>query len=84
MCGFILCHLILRKSFIAHALCLTRPNFKFRLGHLTFAHAGKVFFIRPLVDLPDIVVVNFLFEAFCRSYFAAGLSALTRCRFIAI
>ena len=43
MCGFILCHLILSKSFIAHALCLTRPNFKFRLGHLTFAHAGKVF-----------------------------------------
>ena len=76
MCGFILCHLIFRKRLIAHALCLAHPDFKIRLGHLPFAHTGKVFFIRPLVDLPDIVVVNFLFEAFCRSYFTAGLSAL--------
>lgn len=76
MCGFILCHLIFRKRLIAHALCLARPDFKIRLGHFPFAHTGKVFFIRPLMDFPNIVVVNFLFEAFRCAYFAAGLSAL--------
>ena len=84
MRSFVPRHLVLDKRLIAHTLCLTRPDFKIRLGHLTFAHAGKVFFIRPLVNLPDIVVVDFLLEAFCRSYFTAGLPALPRCRFIAI
>ena len=79
MRGFIPRHLVLRKSFIAHTLCLACPDFKIRLGHFTFTHAGKVFFIRPLVNLPDIVVVDFLLEAFCRSYFTAGLPALPRC-----
>ena len=31
------------------------------------------------MNLPDIVVVDFLLEAFCRSYFTAGLPALPRC-----
>ena len=78
MRGFVPRHLVLCKRLIAHALCLARPDFKIRLGHLTFAHTGKVFFIRPLMNLPDIVVVNFLFETLCRAYFAAGLSALPR------
>lgn len=76
MRGFIPRHLVLRKRLIAHALCLARPDFKIGPGHFTFAHTGKVFFIRTLMDLPDIVVVDFLFEAFRRSYFAAGLSIL--------
>ena len=76
MRGFVPRHLVLRKSFIAYALCLARPDFKIWLGHFTFTHAGKVFFIRPLVNLPDIVVVDFLLEAFCRSYFTAGLPSL--------
>ncbi len=84
MRSFISRHLILRKCLIAHALCLARPDFKIGLGHFAFTHASKVFFIRPLVDLLDIVVVDFFFEAFCRSYFTAGLPALPRCRFIAI
>lgn len=42
MRGFISSHLILRKCFIAHTLCLARPDFKIRLGHFPFAHAGKV------------------------------------------
>lgn len=37
---------------------------------------GQSIFIRPLMDFPNIVVVDFLFEAFCCAYFAAGLSAL--------
>ena len=63
-------HLVFRKRLIAHVLCLAHPDFKIRLGHFPFAHTGKIFFIRPLVDLPNIVVVNFLFEAFCCAYFA--------------
>ena len=69
MRGFVPRHLVLCKRLIAHALCLARPDFKIRLGHLTFAHTGKVFFIRPLMDFPNVVVVDFLFEAFCRTYF---------------
>ncbi len=84
MRGFIPRHLVLRKRLIAHALCFARPDFKIGPGHFTFAHTGKVFFIRPLMDFPNIVVVNFLFEAFCCAYFAAGLSALPRRRFIAV
>lgn len=79
MRGFVPRHLVLRKSFIAHTLCLACPDFKIRLGHFTFTHAGKVFFIRPLVDFPNVVVVDLLFETFCRAYFATGLSALPRC-----
>ena len=37
---------------------------------------GQSIFLRPLMDFPNIVVVNFLFEAFCCAYLAAGLSAL--------
>lgn len=84
MRGFIPRHLVLRKRLIAHALCFARPDFKIGPGHFPFAYTGKVFFIRTLMDLPDIVVVDFLFEAFRRSYFAAGLSALPRYRFIAV
>lgn len=84
MRSFIPRQLIFRKSLIAHALCLACPDFKIGLGHFAFAHTGKVFFICSLVNLPDIVVVNFLFETFCRTYFAAGLSSLPRCRFIAV
>ena len=75
MRGFVPRHLVLRKRLIAHALCLARPDFKIRLGHFPFAHTGKVLFIRPLMDFPNIVVVDLLFEAFCRAYFTAGLPA---------
>ena len=78
MRGFVPHHLVLRKRLITNALCLARPDFKIRLGHFAFTHTGKVFFIRPLMNLPDIVVVNFLFETLCRAYFASGLSALPR------
>lgn len=84
MRSFISRHLVLRKRLIAHALCLARPDFKIRLGHFPFAHTGKVFFIRPLMGFPNIVVVDFLFKTLCRSYFTAGLPALPRCRFVAV
>mgnify|MGYP002529234695 CR=1 FL=1 len=31
------------------------------------------------MDFPNVVVVDLLFETFCRAYFATGLSALPRC-----
>lgn len=45
--------LVLSKSLIAHALCLARPDFKVRLGHFIFAHTGKVFFTRALMDFTN-------------------------------
>lgn len=84
MRGFVPRCIVLHKRIVAHTFCLARPDFKFRLGHLTFAHTGKVFFICSLMDFPNVVVVDFLFEAFCRAYFATGLSALPQCRFIAV
>lgn len=60
------------------------PRLQNRAWTFYLCSHGQSFFIRTLMDLPDIVVVGFLFEAFRRPYFAAGLSILPRYRFIAV
>ena len=42
---------------------LPGPAFEFCFAHCSLLRPGKIFFVGPLVDLPDLVVFDFLTEA---------------------
>ena len=75
--------LCLRVSFqcgIPQVRCLTGPHLELALGHQAASDAGEIFFVRPLVNLPDIVVLYFASEAAARADLTAGLAVLPRRR----
>ena len=75
--------LCLRISFqrgIPQICRLPGPYFKFTFGHQPASDAGKIFFVSPLVNLPDIVILHFTAEAAARADLTAGLAILSRCR----
>ena len=59
---------------------LTGPHLELALGHQTASDTGKILFISPLVNLPDIVVLYLASEAAARADLTAGLAVLPRRR----
>mgnify|MGYP001440724822 CR=1 FL=1 len=74
-----LCPRISFQRGIPQIRCLTGPYFKLALGHQSASDTGKIFFVRPLVNLPDIIVFHLASEAAARADLTAGLAVLSRC-----
>lgn len=74
--------LCLRVSFqrgIPQICRLPGPHLELALGHQSASDTGKIFFVRPLVNLPDIIVFHLASEAAARADLTAGLAVLSRC-----
>ena len=65
---------------IAQVRCLTGPHLELALGHQAASDAGEIFFVRPLMHFPDIVVLYLASETAVRADLTAGLAVLPRRR----
>ena len=74
-----LCPRVTLQRGIPQICRLPGPYFKFAFGHQSASDTGKIFFVRPLVDLPDIVIFHLASEAAARADLTAGLAVLSRC-----
>ena len=91
LCIQLRCHLLRDAPSFIFALCprvsfqrgipqicrLPGPHLKLALGHQSASDTGKIFFVRPLVNLPDIIVFHLASEAAARADLTAGLAVLS-------
>ena len=59
---------------------LSGPYLELALGHQSASDTGKIFFVSPLVNFPDIVILYLAAEAAARADLTAGLAVLPRRR----
>ena len=74
-----LCLRVTLQRGIAQFCCLTGPYLKLALGHQPASDAGEIFFVRPLVNFPDIVILYLASEAAACADLTSGLAVLPRC-----
>ena len=68
--------IVLRDQLIPEIACCFRPGEELLTGHLLLHETGVVFPIRPLVDGPDLIVLNFLPEAAAGADISANLRGI--------
>ena len=59
---------------------LPGPHLELALGHQAASDTGEIFFVRPLMHFPDVVVLYFASETAARADLPAGLAVLSRRR----
>ena len=76
----VFCPRISLQRGIPQVRCLTGPRLELALGHQAASDAGEIFFVRPLMHFPDIVVLYLASETAARADLTAGLAVLPRRR----